>query len=782
MQPLPLNSFQKTRQRELDRGISGSLSCYRAAHLSCFFDEGSLPADNNAQQELNHIQEMFCMDLKALSSKYSDAVKEIQAMLKERKIEAQSSEKFEVSGPPSSSFSKISNTLLTILRKPELCRKLLGAQKGKSANEMSLGDAAASNNCDFLKVRLKTNPNILQASDAAAPQSTRELTPLMRAAETNALQAAKLLLDFGANPNTMVKTQDDIPTPRFRRGFGRLQNSLSGSYQSALSIAYASNHCQMMELLMSFGAKSNAVVAGTALGAQCLLQEAWNTGGNMTTRKFRLLIRAIGEPGADNVGSSFIGLQGVSSHLLSSICHTGDIHACKAILSKVPSNHPGIRVCLQHAISKGKYDLTRVLLNSGAIADRSAIITLAVSSGQSEIFSLLLNGEGNSTSADWKVLYGPAIAKGHRDMLTALLKTKHCFPQLLQERAERESGLATSFEGTPLMMAACHGNNDVLQILLRSELYKNKDHVNERAGPVVIPTVYSQYLQHNPSRSWRAGETALFLAAASGNCKPITTLLSAGADPSITNDQGDKPIHRLVRGLAGELASSFSTRAPQKFSVAAGQHFAFGLMALLKHSPDLVDSRDSGGNTPLMLLASTALQAAGMSQRAFLFRDEKFEAHYAAAIVPMMNVLLQNGADLSAAVNDKKGKTIEECISSQRVKRVYLRAVSKFRKENADDNDDNKTKNNGPTRKAPVHNTSKKRKQSSSPPASSMISADGSSKETKKIREEEQEEEDKFCQLKKKLKGRSTVMTQQQQKKKQVTQQEIASLRRSKRR
>lgn len=409
----------------------------------------------------------------------------------------------------------------------------------------------------------------------------------------------------------------------------------------------------------------------------------------MSSRKFRLAMKAVGAPASGAPFSNNIRAD-VLGAILHSACSKGDIHTCKAILSKMAAvsnnyNPSTLRLCLHNAVRSGQYDITELLLTHGVFVDQ-AILTCAISNGQMRIFSLLNGGEGDGASAvDWHIVYGPAIENGRGHVLNSLLQKRHSFPKILKEREERQSGQAVSFQGTPLMIAAKTGTQEVLQVLLDSELYLSKEHVNERAGPMSAAQTtqintgvsYNHGWGYYPKglRSWRNGDTPLFLAAARGDARFIVPLLRAGADPTLTNDEGDQPIHRLVRAFRDELLGSFNPRKSQRVSVMVGERFAAGLSALLKHSPALVDVRDQEGKTPLVVLVTSSLQAAGMTQ-VHRSRREKFEGHYAAAIVPLANELLSHGADPS--VVDASGRTIEESVESCRVKKTYLKTVSAF--------------------------------------------------------------------------------------------------------
>jgi len=691
------------REQELCGKLLSSLSDYKLAYLSCF--EGVQGVPGKAQREIDQIQEMLRVDLKELSYRYSCSLKEIKTMIS--LVAAPAKDHLHSRTTPSGSQPILSKTgcfsLVSVLGKPEVRKHTFQYQEGKPMHEFSPEAAAAANHCELLmaqtqkgsaeemskahpckqkgkgKGNSKLNCDNDNKSDLVweyrlsgpcghikQEKADTQTIALIRAAENNALQAAEFLLDAGANPNAMLNSFDST---------GSEHSSRPKPFRNALSVAYDSNYPEMLDLLISKGGKSNTLQMWRDSG-KSLLHKAWETGGRMTCRKFRLLMQAIGDTGSD-VGPSAI-VQDVTGSLLRCAVKAMDVHTSIILMSKLSACHhqSELKECLNISIRSGQYDLIRAAVNQGAIVDLDAIssaVTHATSTEHQRILDFLLTAVERQDCHAWQYWYRTSITNEHYverhglEVLKALLRGKHFFPELLRQREERESGLTDWFEGTPLMIAAAFGNHEALKLLLNSELYRNKEHVDERAE--FIDTADFDWAPWgHPLKSLKNGDTALFLAAASGESKAIALLLKAGADPSLFNNAGDQPIHRAIDFFRWDLGMQMVFPHPQKTrTVAIGKRFAAALRALLERRLGLVDGRDSKGRTALMNVFWRAPSDATDHQMAC----------YAAALVPVEMTLLEMGANMS--LSDADGTKIEDFIESEVLKKTHLKTVTKFR-------------------------------------------------------------------------------------------------------
>lgn len=682
-QQLPSHRVGQGLKQLLTEQLVGSLSEYQATYESYFLeDDAPLIIPEKAQQELAQIHEMLCLDLRALAHKYSCSLKEMKATfpLQIRAPKLTLGGSTPLGASPVALFNSThscSFSFLSALRKQEIRESFFSYQKGKPLHELSFEDSICSNNGSLMEVLLKrdggsypSSTTLVEIPGKATTQqlfsSTKEgclweqhykkgcgytqgkasiiTLLLLRAAEGNALSVAKVLLSAGANPNAQVTPF--LPSTSHKNKYAK----------NALSVAYDLNYCEMLELLIEKGAKSNTLHRFRTHDTRSLLHRAWKTGGRMASRRFRLLMGAIGESGID-VGSS-AEIELLEHTLLNRTIETKDIHTASTFISRLSAGHSTLRGLLHTTVKSGQYDLVRAVLNRGATVDYTTVAsaaTLAVYDEQKRILPLLL-ATAVERSADWKSLYWPSIEHSQNGVLEALLKGKYFFSRILHEREEREAGTAVSFAGTPLMYAACCGKYEALKNLLGSELYQTKTEVDERAGPIseIAAVGYS----------FKSGDTALFLAAENGEPKSITALLEAGADPYIKNEQGEMPIHRLISSLKRNLKRPGISPHSGKGNGQVGEYFASSLSAMLDHSPGLVNSRDSKERTPLMLL--------------FVAYDAQSETEDANALRPPAAVLLMGGADVSLV--DTHGRTAEELIKSELVKKAFLRTIAEVRR------------------------------------------------------------------------------------------------------
>lgn len=676
-------------ERKLNEQLMDSLSLYKAEYLS-YFHNCQLQLPEKAKEEVNMIQNLFVLDLKALSDKYTRALVEFRALIPSGAIQT-----VQVGQQHSSSDARRlvlqstrAEVLRTFLMKAEVRKKAFNIMDGKPMHELSLGDAAASNNGALLQAQIQTNPGKIKEqakfdrylnthrSPTISCCDVDYPTPLMRAVQSNALQAARILLSAGADPNAA----------KYMLGLGHSDREVISKKKkpvvlSALSIAYSNDNWDMIELLLSHGAKPEHRL----LGEDCLVKKAIIEGGDMTRRSFRLLVNSCAAFTPHDDFSSFpvewyevlnCALQkgdlGISAQLLSTLppVDTSQIH--ESSYNREKWEH--LKKCLQTTIKSKNHFLTKLLLERGDPIIDQATVNNALASGDEHILSLLLSGLGCSTPDfaqqnfppvnSWRTMFRPAIVDQHIGGLRALLKIKHCFPLLMKEREERNLGQTVCFEGTPLMLAVGNEKLGSLHVLLTSELYQSQQDVDERPGPLTQAGVFLP-ASPNPLKLWRKGDTALFLAAARGNSRAIAALLRARANPYITNEEGDKAIHRLIRALREEVLATFApTERRQAISGEVGQCFAEGLSAMLKYCPNLVDVTDASQRTALMLLV-TPIQATATRNWPRM-NHAKVDVHHAAALQPVAEALLLNGADFSA---------VEQCIQSEAVDHAYKQAV-----------------------------------------------------------------------------------------------------------
>jgi len=226
----------------------------------------------------------------------------------------------------------------------------------------------------------------------------------------------------------------------------------------------------------------------------------------------------------------------------------GDAHAVhlflQAGMSPNVANAKG-KTALMLAAERGKTDVARLLLDSGAIINaRDKIFGMTpllwgAFNGHADTTKLLLNAGADPKAVNFKgqtSLY-KAVEGGNAAVVGLILD------QGANPNAKSNDGL------TPLHAAALTGDTEVAKLLID----KGAD-VNAPGANGVTPLDLASSSGHSemtglliangadPNKKDKAGNTPLIYAAGGGHGQTVAILLDKGADPTIKNNKGLRAI------------------------------------------------------------------------------------------------------------------------------------------------------------------------------------------------------------------------------------------------
>jgi uncharacterized protein len=278
---------------------------------------------------------------------------------------------------------------------------------------------------------------------------------------------------------------------------------------------------------------------------------------------------------------------------------------------------------LSLASYRGWEEIVRLLLSRGATVNSRDLIEdtplmHATRGGHTHIARLLTDrgADVRAVNSNGETALYYAVASSEKENATLVRL-------LLDRRADPNTHASLSMDMTPLMWAARHGQQKTVDLLLShgADVHAHDDN----------------------------GYTALLHACSSPNPAILRLLLDRGADVNAKNWFGD-------------TALSIAVRAPEAGTDLVRQRTALAAARLLLDRGAKVEARNGDGDTPLLLLVR------GIVRRERLPKIQHFgstpsQEEVRKAILPVLEILLQHGADTNA--RDKKGHTALE-LASQR--------------------------------------------------------------------------------------------------------------------
>jgi ankyrin repeat protein len=212
---------------------------------------------------------------------------------------------------------------------------------------------------------------------------------------------------------------------------------------------------------------------------------------------------------------------------------------------------------LRLAASCGQVDIVKLLIASGAAIDRvrqnsvsETALGCALDRGHVEVAKVLLEA-------------GAAVDKGFYTPLC--IAARHGNEELVQllidSGADLNRGSGHGKEETPLLAAASSGCERVVEILIEAGARVNQDVWNEIlhvAADVGDRGVVELSIRHgadlNCARGSEDNGTVLHAAAAMNHAELVALLLERGVSPDPVDDKGDTPLFRALRGRGLEAA------------------------------------------------------------------------------------------------------------------------------------------------------------------------------------------------------------------------------------
>jgi ankyrin repeat protein len=221
-----------------------------------------------------------------------------------------------------------------------------------------------------------------------------------------------------------------------------------------------------------------------------------------------------------------------------------------------------------------------------------------------------------------------------------------------------------------LVRAVVEGETQVLSWMLRL----NPELARAKAGTGATRQQASAYFFFSIAHYMYAGDTALHMAAAAGECRAVELLIRAGADCRARNRRGAEPLHYaadghrrkpgtqkkvielLISGGADPNTTDKSGVAPLHRAVRTRASEAVG--ALLAGAA-IVNLKNGRGSTPLHLaVQDTGKRGAGSAPA----------RHEQEKIIAMLL-----GAGARAADRDLRGKSVLEAAANERVRMLLAR-------------------------------------------------------------------------------------------------------------
>ena len=400
------------------------------------------------------------------------------------------------------------------------------ARDGRGWNVLHL--AASQGRCELIDEVHKKYP-----AGEIDSQDTDGKSALMIAAENGHLESLELLRGYGADPGV-----------------------LDNEGRTALHLAATSSHTHVVHSLLQAGADSSIAdkTGNTALHLAAMkgqvdivtdilrspaAADLLNAKGGMWDRTplayavekthsdtVRVLLQAGADPGITSENGN------TAIHLAAAI---GQVDIMKDIL-RLHSNANLLNAkggtsqatALTYAVDKSHVDISRVLLRAGAdpsIVDMNGNSALHIAAARGEVNIVkdilelssgknLLNARGGS----WQgTPLACAVDESQTDVVHLLLD------------AGADPTILTGKGSSALHLAAILGQVDVVKEILR--FHSIEDLLNARGGPSQV--------------------TPLAYAVSQSHADAVHLLLEAGADPSITNGDGDSALHQAA--TAGQV-------------------------------------------------------------------------------------------------------------------------------------------------------------------------------------------------------------------------------------
>ncbi|XP_076033747.1 uncharacterized protein LOC143020821 isoform X2 [Oratosquilla oratoria] len=209
------------------------------------------------------------------------------------------------------------------------------------------------------------------------------------------------------------------------------------------------------------------------------------------------------------------------------------------------------------AAQGGFLDIVTMLLDNGvnihqASKDGGTALVVAAQCGHQDVVEFLLEKGANANVAmrDRASTLFVAAQNGHTGVVKALLKAG------ARVNTRRVDG------ATPLWIASQMGHHQAVRILLANGAFHDTPR-HDGATPLLKAAhkghidVIQELLPYKPSLGLlKNGESALHAAALSGDLRVTKTLLAAGADSSLKNDQGLTPVQIAVQSKHYDCAST----------------------------------------------------------------------------------------------------------------------------------------------------------------------------------------------------------------------------------
>jgi ankyrin repeat protein len=436
-------------------------------------------------------------------------------------------------------------------------------------------------------------------------------TPLFAAARYGKLEAAQLLLDQKADAQPLEKG-DRSAVPLYAAALnghadiikllvkhGADVNFKTSSGETAIFAAIKQRRLESLKTLIDLKANVNVYV-NNGVGTPLMMATSWTVYNRSRSadnfKIIQLLLAAGADPAfKDQYGGSAlknaaqVGDNGETAKLIQDAINNPSQRTAtpQGPFADIPPEAPH-NPALIELIRKGRSaeaiailqkDPSMLKAQDGYGAEP---LTLAMREGQLEVAKYCLENGADVNAKDHgaETPLGTAILQGDRDMV-ALLIQKKADPNLISGRGRFDAG-------TPLGRASYYNQVEIVKLLL--------DHgadINGRSG---------------------GNTTAQVVAIRRKSPDTALLLIARGADPAIQPEFGESAlIAAAVSGDAEVVAALKKASAKESVQDAVVMKDYETLATLLKAKPELANSADAAGRTPLGIAASRGdLKSAGM--------------------------------------------------------------------------------------------------------------------------------------------------------------------------